>query len=498
MRIQIRVLHAAITLAASLTALGTAPVSAAAVMVPQIPERTVSLADFGSGDGQTLNTAAFERAIRQLSGAGGGKLVVPPGLWLTGPIKLRSRINLHLETGALVQFSGDYRLYPLIVVDLRGEKEVDATSPISGQNLEDVAITGDGILDGGGDAWRYVKKGKLTQREWDQLVKSGGVLNEKGDEWWPSRAALAGMTALAAIPKDRQLKVEAYAPYHQYLRPRMVRLIDCRRVLVEGVTLRNPPSWTINPVLCEHVSVLNVKVFNAHTAQNSDALDLESCRHALVRGCIFDVGDDGITLKSGKDAKGRRIGVPTEDVTVENCTVYRAHGGFTIGSEMSGGVRDVRVNNCTFIGTDIGLRFKSTRGRGGVVENIRISNVRMADMVTDAVNFNLYYGGNAPTEEADDSKETVVPAVSEGTPQFRDIRIEKVVCRGAQNAVVLRGLPEMPVKDIIFRNSSFSSQQGVSLTDCEGIAFEQVRVTVKAGEQLKTVRVSNSKLDLAK
>jgi polygalacturonase len=165
---------------------------------------------------------------------------------------------------------------------------------------------------------------------------------------------------------------------------------------------------------------------------------------------------------------------------------------------MSGGVRDVRVNNCTFIGTDIGLRFKSTRGRGGVVENIRISNVRMADMVTDAVNFNLYYGGNAPTEEADDSKETAVPAVSEGTPQFRDIRIEKVVCRGAQNAVVLRGLPEMPVKDIIFRNSSFSSQQGVSLTDCEGIAFEQVRVTVKAGEQLKTVRVSNSKLDLAK
>jgi polygalacturonase len=483
---------------AVLIALGAAPVSATAVMSPQIPERTVSLADFGTGDGQTLNTAAFEKAISKLSQEGGGKLVVPPGIWLTGPIKLRSRLNLHLEAGALVQFSGDYRLYPLIVEDLRGEKDVNATSPISGQNLEDVAISGDGILDGGGDGWRPVKKSKLTEREWGKLVKSGGVLNEKGDEWCPSRAALEGKTALAAIPKDRRLKVEDYAPYHQYLRPRMVRLIDCKRVLIEGVTVRNPPNWTLNPVLCEHVSVLNVKVFNSPAAQNSDALDLESCRHVLVRGCIFDVGDDGITLKSGKDAKGRRIDVPTEDVTVEDCTVYRAHGGFTIGSEMSGGVRNVRVNNCTFIGTDIGLRFKSTRGRGGVVENIRISNVRMADIVRDAVNFNLYYGGKSPTDKDEDLAETAAPAVCEDTPQFRDIRIENVICRGAQNAVVLRGLPEMPVRDITIRNSSFTTHQGVALTDCERIVFDQVRVTVAAGEPLKTRRVRSSKLDLAK
>jgi len=153
MKIQFRVLHAALTLAAGLTALGAAPVSAAATMFPQIPERTVSLADFGSGEGQTLNTAAFERAISKLADAGGGRLVVPPGLWLTGPIKRRSRINLHLDAGALVQFSRDYRLYPLTVVDLRGEKEVDATSPISGENLQDVAITGDGILDGGAITW---------------------------------------------------------------------------------------------------------------------------------------------------------------------------------------------------------------------------------------------------------------------------------------------------------------------------------------------------------
>ena len=155
----------------------------------------------------------------------------------------------------------------------------------------------------------------------------------------------------------------------------------------------------MNPVLCEDVSILNVKVQNSPAAQNSDALDLESCRRAVIRGCTFDTGDDGICIKSGKDAAGRRIGVPTEDVLVEGCTVYHAHGGFTIGSEMSGGVRNLVVSNCTFMGTDIGLRFKSTRGRGGVVEKIFISDIRMEDIAGDAINFNLYYGGKSPLDE---------------------------------------------------------------------------------------------------
>jgi polygalacturonase len=491
------------------------------VPLPKFPNREMSITDFGAvGDGVTLNTEAFTKAIAALSQRGGGKLIVPPGIWLTGPIKLASKVNLHLERGAFIQFSGDYKLYPLTVIDMKGEKEVDSVSPISGENLQNVAITGDGILDGGGEAWRAIKKTKLSDAEWKALIKSGGVVNKKGDTWYPSQQVMDGAKVVERLRTNNVLNIADYEPYHQFLRPKMLRLIGCENVLLQGVTFQNPPNWTINPVLCENVSILNVEVRNSPDAQNSDALDLESCRHAVIRDCIFDAGDDGICIKSGKDAAGRRIGVPTEDVLVSGCTVYHAHGGFTIGSEMSGGVRNLRVDNCTFIGTDVGLRFKSTRGRGGVVEKIYISNVRMKDIVGDAINFNLYYGGRSVLEEtnkaagaseatetnnvaeaadaagAAETASTNVPPVTVETPQFRDIHIENIICCGAKGAIVLQGLPEMPLRDIILKNVSIASQKGVSVTDAENISFENVQVKNKTGDALKTVRVKNSKLDL--
>ena len=466
---------------------------------PVIPERTVALTDFGGrGDGQTLNTAAFEQAFAALAEKGGGKIVVPPGIWLTGPIRFRSHTELQLERGALIQFSRDYQLYPLTVIDLKGEKEIDSTSPISGENLEDVAITGEGIIDGGGDAWRPLKRDKVGDSEWKALVKSGGVLDDKGATWFPSREVLTGGKLVAQLRQAGSLQLGDYAPAHQFLRPKMLRLIGCKRLLLAGVTFQNPPNWTLNPVLCDDVSILNVQVRNSPNAQNSDALDLESCRRAIIRGCTFDVGDDGICLKSGKDAAGRRIGVPTEDVLVEGCTVYHAHGGFTIGSEMSGGVRNVRVDNCTFIGTDIGLRFKSTRGRGGVVEKIFVSRVNMTGLPGDAINFNLFYGGKSPLDETGDPAETHVPAATEATPQFRDIHLENIVCRGAKNAIVLEGLPEMPLRDVTLKNVAITAQRGVSVTDAENIAFENVRVENQTGEAVRTSRVKNSRLDLVK
>ena len=253
----------------------------------------------------------------------------------------------------------------------------------------------------------------------------------------------------------------------------------------------------MNPALCEDVSILNVQVRNSPIAQNSDALDLESCHRAVIRDCIFDAGDDGICIKSGKDAVGRRIGVPTEDVLVADCTVYHAHGGFTIGSEMSGGVRNMRVDNCTFIGTDVGLRFKSARGRGGVVEKIYISNVRMMDIVGDAINFNLYYGGKSALDDKDGTVETNLPPVTEETPQFKDIHVENVICRGAQRAIVLEGLPEMPIRDIFLKNVSITAQAGAFLTDADGIHFENVHIDNQSGPKLTQVRVKNSSLDLA-
>jgi polygalacturonase len=481
---------------ASGLAFGATPPPPPKVALPVIATNSVNLADFGRGDGKTLNTEAFAKAIAALAEKGGGRLVVPPGLWLTGPIKLRSHTELHVQRGALIRFSGDFKLYPLTVVDLKGEKEVQCTSPISAENAEDIAITGGGIIDGGGDAWRMIKQSKVTDGQWQTLVKSGGVLNDRGDVWWPSAEAMQGDKVVSALVKAGSLNPADYEPAHQFLRPKMARLIGVKRLLIQDVTFQNPPGWTVNPVLCEDVSILNLRVFNSPAAQNSDALDLESCRRAVIRGCTFDTGDDGICLKSGKDAAGRRIGAPTEDVLVENCVVYHAHGGFTIGSEMSGGVRNVRVNNCLFLGTDIGLRFKSTRGRGGVVENIWISNIRMLDIPGDAINFNLYYGGKSPLEDKAAEAEKKFPPVTEATPQFRDIHIQDVVCRGAKNAIVLQGLPEMPLQNITLKNVAMTSQLGVSVTDAEKITFANVRVENSTGEPLKTLRVKNSKLEI--
>jgi polygalacturonase len=270
----------------------------------------------------------------------------------------------------------------------------------------------------------------------------------------------------------------------------MVRLIGCKKVLLQGVTYQNPPNWTLNPSQCEDVTLLNVNVHNSYAAQNSDALDLESCRRAIIKDSSFDAGDDGICLKSGKDAEGRRVGMPDEDILVQGCTVYHAHGGFVIGSEMSGGVRNVRVDNCTFIGTDIGLRFKAMRGRGGVVEKIYISNVRMMDILNSAIDFNMFVYA---TKE---QKSAPVPPVSEETPRFQDIHIENVICRGAQNAIVLVGLPEMPIRDIDFKNVSITAQGGVSLTDADGIHFDNVQIENKSGPALKQARVTDSSLDL--
>ena len=467
---------------------------ALAVAAPSIPSNSVSLADFGSGDGMTLNTSAFERAFAALAQKGGGMLIVPPGIWLTGPIRLRDKTNLHLERGALIQFSHDYKLFPLAVVNMRGEKEVAVVSPISGENLEDVAITGEGIIDGGGDAWRPVKREKLLDSDWRALIKSGGILNQQGNIWWPSRQAMEGEKLVESLRKAGSLDPSDYEPAHQFLRPRMLRLLNCKRLLLEGVTFQNPPNWTLNPSLCEDVSILRVQVRNSPAAQNSDALDLESCRRAVVRDCIFDAGDDGICIKAGKDAEGRRIGVPTEDVLIEGCTVYHAHGGFVIGSETAGSVRNVLVRNCTSWARMLACASRALAVAGAwwrksMFQMCAWKIFRATPSVSTCTIAGMRRWRN-PAEVPTHN----IPPVTGGTPQFRDIHIENLVCRGAQRAIALAGLPELPLRDVELKDVSIISQQGVYVTDADGIHFEDVRVENRSGARLTQVRVKNSQL----
>lgn len=449
--------------------------------VPTFPDKDFLITNYGAkGDGITLNTEAFRKAIEECEKSGGGRVVVPKGIWLTGPIELRNNVNLYLDKGALIQFSKNFDLYPLVLTTYEGTEQYRCQPPISGRNLDNIAITGYGVIDGGGDAWRYVKKSKLTSDQWKKLVASGGVVDSTGKNWWPSEQAMNGEKILNQLKKVKgKLTKEDYQKVRDYLRPVMVNFINCKNILLEGVTFQNSPAWNIHPLMSQNIILRNVTVRNPWYSQNGDGIDVESCKNVIIYDCKFDVGDDAICMKSGKDEFGRKRGIPTENVIIADCIVYHGHGGFTIGSEMSGGVKNIKVSNCNFIGTDVGLRFKSTRGRGGVVENIFIENIYMKDIPTQAVSFNMYYGGAAPTEDIsaeEKSKQAVAFEINEGTPIFRNIFLNNIYCIGAEDAVVLQGLPEMPIKNIVLNNVFITSKKGISMFDAEEIKISETKI----------------------
>ena len=452
------------------------------VSAPVIPAYTVNLKKFGAvGDGVTLNTKAFEKAIAALEKKGGGHLVVPAGVWLTGPIVLKSNIDLHLEVGAVIQFSGDESLYPVIKTSFEGLDTRRCQSPLSANGAENISITGKGVIDGNGQFWRPVKKGKMTENQWKEVLERPGGVESKKGYWVPNQAyADAEKSANMNVPKAST--DEEWNRIKRFLRPVMVSLVNCKNVLLQGVIFQNSPAWNIHPLMCENIILDDVLARNPAYAQNGDALDLESCKNALIVNSKFDAGDDGICIKSGKDKDGRLRGRPCENVVVDGCTVFAGHGGFVVGSEMSGGVKNILVENCQFLGTDVGLRFKSTRGRGGIVENIFIDNVSMTDIKTDAITFNMYYGGKSVAEmlaDGDNPDNTTKMPVTEETPIFRNIDIKNIVCNGAGRAMEFNGLPEMPINGIRLQNINIIAKSDAVFTNCQDIKQRNVHITVK-------------------
>lgn len=449
-----------------------------AVAVPQFRRDTFSIVRYGAKpDGRTLNTAAINQAIQLAHAAGGGVVLIPPGFWLTGPIVLRSNVNLHVAQGALVQFSDNRADYPLVLTNWEGQEAVRCQAPISAADANNIAITGAGIFDGAGQVWRPVKKDKLTASQWKKLTSGSGVLDAEKKTWYPSASALAGVGINKPGILSAGYNLENSQAFKDFLRPNMVSLLRCTQVLLEGVTFQNSPAWTIHPLLCLHLTVRKVVVRNPWYGQNNDALDLESTRYALVEGCSFDTGDDGICIKSGRDAEGRKRGVATEQVVVRNCTVFHGHGGFVIGSEMSGGVRDLYVSDCTFLGTDVGLRFKTARGRGGVVENIYISGINMTAIPGEAILFDMYYMAKDPVPldgESNDLPVLQAEPLGEGTPQFRNFFINNVICQGAATGLMIRGLPEMAIRNIFLENASLTSTKGLVCIEAENIHLKNV------------------------
>lgn len=472
------------------------------VKVPTFPDYTVSIKEFGAeGDGEALNTEAFKKAISHVSERGGGRVVVPKGIWQTGPIVLQNNVNLHTEQGALVVFSDNFDLYPLIETSFEGLDTYRCMSPIYGKGLENVAITGEGVFDGSGGAWRPVHRSELTERQWEEKVASGGVVTETEGEttWYPSKESMQGDPGNFNVPPDRTTR-EEYMEVKDFLRPVMISIRESENVLLDGPTFQNSPAWMLHPLMSENLIIRNLKIRNPVYAMNGDGLDLESSKNVVMYGNSFDVGDDAICIKSGKNEDGRERGMPTENVIIRNNTVYRAHGGFVVGSEMSGGVRNIAVSDMTFIGTDVGVRFKSTRGRGGVVENIYISDIDMIDIVTEPIRFNLYYDGEAPSpnqksEVVDEKKiEEQIPEVTVETPQFRNIYLENVLCQGAETALWIQGLPEMNVENVQLEDVRITARRGGMVTDADGLQLRDVTLTLQEGPGLYLSNAHNVRL----
>ncbi|WP_435738524.1 glycoside hydrolase family 28 protein [Cellulosimicrobium sp. PMB13] len=402
---------------------------------------THDIRDLGATPG-TLVTEAIQSAIDAAASAGGGRVVVPAGRWETGALRLRSYVELHLEAGSVLAFVDDRDLYPVVDARWEGAPARIYSPCLYAHGETDVAITGFGTVDGGGRPW------------WDAFRRD--------------RASLA------------------------HPRPTLVGLHECRRVTVRDVTLRDSPSWTVHPLLCEDVTITNVRILNPADSPNTDGIDPESCRNVRISDCHIDVGDDCIAIKAGTEATAERV--PCENITITGCTMVHGHGGVVIGSEMSGGVRNVVITGCVFQGTDRGIRVKSRRGRGGVVEDVRVSNVVMDGVLCPFVLNTAYFcgpGGKDPVV-ADRSPQPVDAT----TPLFRRIHLAHVTARNVHAAAAyVRGLPEQPVADVTLEDVAISFAPDAipgapaMAADVDDVARAGLVVAFAAGLVLSGVRV---------
>ncbi len=328
-----------------------------------------------------------------------------------------------------------------------------------------------------------MKREKRTDEEWNALVRSGGVVTPDGREWWPSAQAMNGESYLDSLRRSGAAVTAAdVAKAREFLRPDMVRLVQCDGILLDGPTFQYAPRFHVHPVQSENIIVRNITIRTEWWAQNGDGLDLSSCRNVVVYNSTVDAGDDAICVKPGNISERQTPGPACENIVVANCTVLRGHGGFVIGSESFGGARNIAVRDCEFIGTDVGLRFKSNRDKGGTVERVFIDGIRMKEIRREAILFDMYYGSGDPEKLAAAGLHQIPPEPAGGTtPRFSDMRIVNVACEGARRAILLNGLPEMPLRNIVMDSVSVSAERGALLINTDAIVMRNLRIDVPKG-----------------
>lgn len=444
------------------------------VILPVFRDVTYNILDFGAVEGGKIsNTTAINNAINKANLDGGGIVIIPKGFWLSGPINLKSNVNLHLERSSYIICSKSKEENKIIIADYEGQPRLRATSPINAYDCSNIAITGYGTIDGSGHLWRPVKAYKMTGPEWKRLLSSNDeciIKTKECDIWCPSSSYLDG--CLIGEPSlDDPLAIEKATDNYDFYRPVLLNLVRCSNILLEGVIFSNSPAWNIHPIFCNNLTVKNITVKNPSYAQNGDGIDVESCKNVHIYDSIFEVGDDGICLKSGKNEIARKKQIPTENVYIHDCTVYHAHGGIVFGSEMSRGIKNVTVRDCTFIGTDIGIRFKSAIGRGGIVEDILIENIRMIDIINEAIIMTMGYVLYTIEHEKEDK---VITNKLEDIPVFRNIIIRNIICLGSKIGILLNGLNEIPIHNITFENVAIRAKSGYKMERIKNINFNNV------------------------
>ena len=419
------------------------------------PDRTFDITRHGAiGDGITKNTEAFHKAIAACNSAGGGRVLVPAGKWLTGAIHLMSRVNLHLEEGAEIHFSDEPADYlPVVFTRWAGFEVMNYSPLIYANGCENIAITGPGKLFGHGQKWW----------PWSKRLDEGKVVFPR----------LEAQVERGTPPQER-----VYGSPDVGLRPQFISPVHCTNVLLEGFTIAEPgPFWTIQLVYCENViarglTILTKQKPGGPKPPNTDGLDIDSSRNVLVEHCYFDTGDDAVCLKSGINEDGRRVGRPTENVVVRNVTAHWCHGGIVIGSEMSGGVRNVLAQDCRFEGSNVGIRLKSNPARGGVVENIHYRDITMRDIRTDAIQLVTDYGAWGAAGSAT------------SYPLFRDILIRNVTCDGAERAANVQATAYKPIEALTLLNVSIKAKTGMQFNWVRGLTVRNVTCEPASGEPI--------------
>jgi polygalacturonase len=422
------------------------------ILVNSQPVWTNIVSHGADPSGKIKCTDVINNLIDSLAGNGGGTLFFPAGIFLTGPVIMKSNITLYLDAGAVVKFSDDFDDYlPMVPSRWEDVRVQNFKSQIYAYQCENISIRGDGHFEGQGRKWwdfmRSVNANQPVDNKWQEIFR-------KENE--------------ALLLRNQYIKGK-----NNFLRPPMVTTYECKNVLIEGVSFSNPPFWTIMPAFSENITITGITIENPGNSPNTDGIDPSSCRNVHISDCHITVGDDCIVIKSGRDEDGREAAKPTENITITNCTMLEGHGGVVIGSEMSGGVRRISISNCVFEGTDIGIRIKTMRGRGGVVEDVRVSNVTMYNIINEGILITLRYQPTQPE------------TLSVRTPAVKNVHLSNINIRDAQRPVAIYGLEERAVTQVSFNDIRSFSKKGILLENTSGISFHDITMEISEGSPLE-------------